>query len=138
MSDAASADDLAAALAALADGIIPPDARDAGAGVVNAGRRLAERVAAGVNATLYRAGVETAETLARQRDGRSVAALDATELHELIGRLRAAAPAFYKQLRMDVSALYLSDPGVWSRIGFPGPSTAAGGYPDFDQPQSRM
>jgi len=35
-----------------------------------------------------------------------------------------------------VSAMYLSDPAVWERIGFPGPSTAAGGYPDFDQPQS--
>jgi hypothetical protein len=29
----------------------------------------------------------------------------------------------------------MSDPGVWQRIGFPGPSTEAGGYPDFDQPQ---
>src|ERR1041385_3923811 len=36
---------------------------------------------------------------------------------------------------MDVAAMYLSDPGVWQRIGFPGPSTASGGYPDFDQPQ---
>jgi hypothetical protein len=44
---------------------------------------------------------------------------------------------FFRQLRMDVCALYLSDPGVWARIGFPGPSTAQGGYPDFDQPQRR-
>ena len=32
-------------------------------------------------------------------------------------------------------ALYLSDMGVWQRIGFPGPSSQSGGYPDFDQPQ---
>jgi hypothetical protein len=50
--------------------------------------------------------------------------------------LRDQCPAFFKQLRMDVSALYLSDPEVWQRIGFPGPSTDRGGYPDFDQPQS--
>jgi hypothetical protein len=36
---------------------------------------------------------------------------------------------------MDVCALYLSDPAVWQRIGFPGPSADSGGHPDFDQPQ---
>ena len=51
-------------------------------------------------------------------------------------RLRDRLPAFFKQLRLDVSALYLSDPAIWQRIGFPGPSTASGGYPDFDQPQA--
>ena len=54
--------------------------------------------------------------------------------HELT--LREQQPGFFKQLRMDVCALYLSDPGVWARIGFPGPSSAQGGYPDFDRPQS--
>jgi len=49
--------------------------------------------------------------------------------------MRVDAPGFFKQLRMDVAALYLGDPGVWRRIGFPGPSTDTGGYPDFDQPQ---
>jgi hypothetical protein len=34
---------------------------------------------------------------------------------------------------MDVPALYLSDPGVSRRIGFPGPSIEVGGYPDFDR-----
>ena len=29
---------------------------------------------------------------------------------------------------MDVCALYLSDPAVWRRIGFPGPSAETGGY----------
>ena len=39
-------DDIAA-LAALANGIIPADERDAGAAAVNAGPRLAEKMAAG-------------------------------------------------------------------------------------------
>ena len=30
---------------------------------------------------------------------------------------------------------YPSVAGVWQRIGFPGPSSQSGGYPDFDQPQ---
>jgi len=32
----------------------------------------------------------------------------------------------------------MSDPGVWHRIGFPGPSSDRGGYPDFDQPQTKI
>ncbi len=128
--------DLTAALASLADGIIPPDERDDGARGVGAGPRLAERVAAGVNAALYRDGLATAEAIAGRQFGKSVAALAAAEIHGLIGLLRAESPAFYKQLRMDVSAIYLSDAEVWRRIGFPGPSTASGGYSDFDQPQT--
>ncbi|MEY2427611.1 MAG: hypothetical protein QOJ40_496, partial [Verrucomicrobiota bacterium] len=54
-----------------------------------------------------------------------------------IAGVREKLPSFFKQLRMDVSALYLSDPAVWQRIGFPGPSTASGGYPDFDLPQTQ-
>ena len=55
----------------------------------------------------------------------------------LIGALSAAlAYRYFRQLRMDVCALYLSDAGVWQRMGFPGASSEAGGYPDFDQPQS--
>jgi Gluconate 2-dehydrogenase subunit 3 len=129
--------DDAAVLAALANGIIPADARDAGAAAVGAGPRLAEKLAAGVNAALYRAGLAAAATLAQARFGRAVTDLDAAQVHELVGALREQQPAFFRQLRADVCALYLSDPGVWARIGFPGPSTAQGGYPDFDQPQRR-
>jgi anti-sigma factor RsiW len=128
--------DLSAELAALADGIIPADDRDEGARCVDAGAKLAARVAAGVNAATYRAGVKTATALAREQFAQPLPSLDATQMHALIGRLKSESPAFYKQLRMDVSALYLSNPAIWQRIGFPGPSTAAGGYPDFDQPQS--
>jgi hypothetical protein len=129
-----SAPEDAAALAALANGIIPADGRDAGAAAVDAGPRLAQKLAAG--SALYRSGLAEAEALARGRFGSGVAALDAGQMHELLGVLREQQPAFFRQLRMDVCSLYLSDPGVWERIGFPGPSTAQGGYPDFDQPQT--
>jgi len=57
---------------------------------------------------------------------------------ELLGVLREKMPGFFKQLRMDVSAIYLSDEGVWERIGFGGPSSETGGYPDFDREQRRV
>jgi hypothetical protein len=125
----------AEALAALANGIIPADGRDAGAAAVGAGPRLAEKLAAGASAALYRAGLAAAAELAGAKFGRPPQQLDAAEMRELIEELRERQPAFFRQLRADVCALYLSDPGVWERIGFPGPSTAQGGYPDFDQPQ---
>jgi hypothetical protein len=124
-----------AALTALANGIIPADERDAGAAAVNAGPRIAEKIEAGTNASVYVAGLKLAQELAQERFQREVAELAPGEVNELIGEIRETAPGFFKQLRMDVSALYLSDPAVWQRIGFPGPSTASGGYPDFDQPQ---
>jgi hypothetical protein len=123
------------AIAALANGIIPADASDAGAAAVNAGARLAEKLAAGVNVAIYEKGLQTAALLAQSHFLKSIDDLSAAEMHELIGLLRSEVPAFYKQMRLDVCAMYLSDPGVWQRIGFPGPSTATGGYPDFDQPQ---
>jgi hypothetical protein len=124
-----------AALAALANGIIPADETDSGAAEVNAAAKIAERIAGGANAALYQQGLALAESLADEKHHRSVAQLDPAEVHELLAALRDRLPAFFKQLRLDVSALYLSDPGVWQRIGFPGPSTANGGYPDFDRPQ---
>jgi hypothetical protein len=126
----------AALLAALADGIIPADARDAGAAAVNAGPRLAEKLAAGTNAVLYRAGLSAAAALAQTRFRRTVPELNASQLSDLLAALREQQPGFFRQLRMDVCALYLSDTGVWERIGFPGPSTDRGGHPDFDQPQT--
>jgi len=123
-------------LAALANGVIPPDEIDGGAAAVNAGPRLAEKINNGFNAALYLQGLETAVAVTKEKFGRPASQLNPQELHELIGAIRDQLPGFFKQLRMDVSALYLSDPGVWQRIGFPGPSTASGGYPDFDQPQT--
>jgi hypothetical protein len=125
----------AAVLTVLANGIIPTDARDAGAAAVNAGPRLAEKIAAGANSALYRSGLATAAALAQAKISRPTEVLDAAQVHELLGMLREEQPAFFRQLRADVCALYLSDPGVWARIGFPDPSTAQGGHPDFDRPQ---
>ena len=128
--------DQARSLVALANGIIPADELDAGAASVGAGPRLADKIHSGVNAALYLRGLELAEKLAGGTFGRCVADLAPAEIHSLLGLLRDQLPGFFKQLRMDVSALYLSDPAVWQRIGFPGPSTRSGGYPDFDQPQT--
>jgi hypothetical protein len=124
-----------ATLEALANGIIPADEKDAGATEVKAAQRLAEKIQGGINTALYLQGLETANAVAQEKFARPVGVLNAGEIHELIGAVRDQAPGFFKQLRLDVSALYLSDPGVWQRIGFPGPSTESGGYPDFDQPQ---
>jgi hypothetical protein len=128
--------DQLAALAVLADGIIPPDEIDGGAGEVQAPARIAEKNRGGGSAALYREGLAIAASLAREIYGCGVPQLTADQTHELLARIRERLPAFFKQLRIDVSALYLSDPAVWQRIGFPGPSTASGGYPDFDQPQA--
>jgi len=135
MTDAQLNLDDIAALTALANGIIPADKTDAGAAVVNAGGTLAEKIRGGINTSLYLQGLKIADAISREKYGRAVGRLNRQQTHELIGELRDTAPVFFKQLRMDVSVLYLSDAGVWKRIGFPGPSTASGGYPDFDQPQ---
>jgi hypothetical protein len=129
-----SSDDVAA-LKALANGIIPADERDAGAASVNAGPGIGERIRRGVNGPLYAEGLQTADVVGREKFGRAVGKLDPREIHELLGALEKASPRFFRQLRADVCSFYLSDPAVWQRIGFPGPSTDAGGYPDFDHPQ---
>lgn len=131
-----SSDDIAA-LAALANGIIPADERDAGAAAVSAGPGIAERIRRGMNGPLYAEGLQIAEGVAQERFGRTVNVLGSSEIHELLGSLEKTSPRFFRQLRADVCSFYLSDPAVWQRIGFPGPSTDAGGYPDFDRPQSR-
>ncbi len=103
---------------------------------MNAATKIAEKIANGINAAIYQQGLALAESVAREHYNRGVAQLTASEIHDLLSDVRDRLPAFFKQLRLDVSALYLSDPSVWQRIGFPGPSTASGGYPDFDQRQT--
>ena len=122
-------------LAALADGIIPADERDAGAAMVQAGPSIAERMRRSPSAHVYVEGLRAARSLAHERFGRDVRKLDADAIRELLDAIRDQSPGFFRLLRADVCALYLSDAGVWHRIGFPGPSSASGGYPDFDQPQ---
>jgi hypothetical protein len=125
-----------ATLTALANGILPADDLDAGASAVNAAPRLAEKIAAGINASLYVKGLDVAQSISAVQYKAPAAELTPEQVHDLLTRLRDALPAFFKQFRTDVSALYLSDPDVWRRIGFPGPSTATGGHPDFAQPQT--
>jgi len=122
-------------LAVLANGIIPADDRDSGAAVVDAAGKIAVKVEAGVNAAVYLSGIDVADRLSRTHFDKAITELKPAEIHTLVSLVKAEVTGFYKQLRLDVTALYLSDPGVWARIGFPGPSTASGGYPDFDHPQ---
>lgn len=124
-----------AGLSVLANAIIPADSRDAGAALVNAGARIADRIAQGFNQKLYVDGLALARAQARSIFARELSELDQTEANAVLERLRESALPFFKQLRMDVCGLYLSDPTVWQAIGFPGPSVLSGGYPDFDQPQ---
>jgi hypothetical protein len=126
-----------AALAALANGILPADEIDDGAAAVNAAARLADRIEAGVHAELYLQGLETAQSIAFEEYSHEAGQLTPVEIERVLALLRERLPAFFTQLRLDVSAMYLSDPGVWQRIGFPGPSTRSGGYADFDQPQTQ-
>ena len=84
---------------------------------------------------VYVEGLGAARDLPRRTYGKAVHELDASQMIEFLTTLGTKAPVFFRQLRADVCALYLSDPAVWQRIGFPGPSTNLGGYPDFDQPQ---
>ena len=124
-----------ATLAVLANGIIPADDRDAGAAAVHAGPGIAERMRRSPYAYLYVDGLNAAYELAREMFAKAVDGLDAAQVSQLLTALSVRSPAFFRQLRADVCALYLSDPGVWQRIGFPGPSSDTGGYSDFDQPQ---
>lgn len=122
-------------LSALANGIVPADQRDAGAAAVHAGPSIASRMRFSPYADIYVDGLGQACDLAESMFSCKVSDLTAGQMHELIGALSEQSPAFFRQFRADVCVFYLSDPGVWQRIGFPGPSTDDGGYPDFDQPQ---
>jgi hypothetical protein len=135
MSDLIFTADQINAIVALANGIIPPDENDGGA-ALNAGLWLAEKIGRGVDVAVYGEGLQTAAMVARERFNASVSTLTADAIYELLGILRDQVPGFFKQLRMDTCAIYMGDARVWKRIGFPGPSTDSGGYPDFDQPQN--
>lgn len=124
-----------ATLSALANGIIPADERDTGAACVHAGPGIAERMRRSPYGQVYVDGLKAAQQAAQSAYGVSVQELSEAQMQGLLATLRASSPAFFRQLRADVCGLYLSDAGVWHRIGFPGPSSELGGYPDFDQPQ---
>ncbi len=125
-----------ATLAALAKTIIPSDDRDAGAASAHVGPGLAEKMRRGLFGELYAEGLMAANALALADFGHVVSKLDLVQLSTVVERLRLSHEAFFRQLRADVCGIYMSDAGVWQRIGFPGASTESGGYPDFDQPPS--
>jgi len=112
-----------AMLSHLANGIIPADDRDSGAASVHAGPSIAARMRFSPYADIYVTGLKAANDHVRTVFGKEVKALSPEQIHELLMHLSESTPAFFRQLRADVCALYLSDPGVWKRIGFPGAST---------------
>lgn len=124
-----------ATLSALACAMIPADEKDEGVAAFDPGRRLADKIEVDVNPAPYLKGLRIAEHAALEEFDRPIPKLDAAALEKLLGMLRDGAPAFFKFVRAEVCGLYLTEPTVWKRIGFPGPSIETGGYPDFDQPQ---
>jgi hypothetical protein len=122
-------------LAALAQGIIPRDDRDDGAAMFDPGKHLAQKMEAERNNAALIQGLEFAEATSQANFGRAARQLDAPALENLLAIVRERSPAFFKFLRAEICALYLSQPAVWKRIGFAGPSIQTGGHPDFDQPQ---
>src|SRR5450432_2599094 len=96
-----SLDDIAA-LSMLANGVMPPDSRDAGAAAVHAGAGLAERMRHGANGALYVEGLSAAAGFAREKFERGVSELSAVEMSELLGVLAESSAAFFRQLRADV------------------------------------
>ena len=80
-------------LAALADGIIPADERDAGAGLVHAGPSIAERMRRSPSAQVYVEGLQAARVFASERFGQDVRELDANQMRELLAALRDQSPA---------------------------------------------
>lgn len=127
-----------AELAALANGIIPADDRDSGAAAVHAGPGIASNIRFHPYAEIYLEGLEDADRFSQEMFDRGTTELDLRQMDELMSRLRDDSPVFFRFLRSDVCAIYLSDPGVWQRIGFPGESSFTGGYRDFDQDPSKQ
>lgn len=130
-----SIDDIVA-LTELAQAVVPSDHRDAGAAAAHVGPGLADKMRRGSFGELYREGLIHVRESAKLDFNKSMRQLDRDEWTIIVGKLQNERPEFFRQLRADVSAIYMSDPGVWQRIGFPGPSSELGGYPDFDQPPS--
>lgn len=121
-------------LTLLANTIIPSDERDAGATSVHAGPILGEKMRRGPFGELYFNGLSNTRSLAHKLFMKDAVDLDSQQRIQLVEQLRATEPGFYRQLRADVCAVYMSDPGTWQRIGFLGPSSDTGGHVDFDQP----
>ena len=99
MTEAAITLDDIAVLTVLANGIIPQDARDAGAAAVHAGPGIAERARHGASRPVYVEGLITAAQMAQEKFGRGVSELNAAEVHELLGVLGARGSATVDDLK---------------------------------------
>ncbi len=84
-----------AALAALANGIIPADDRDAGAATVHAGAGIAERMRRSPYGQVYIDGLKVASLLARDKFHSAVHELDSLQINELLSDLRDQSPVFF-------------------------------------------
>ncbi len=116
-----------AALSALANGVIPPDEGDAGAASIHAGPGIARRMRYSPFAAVCIDGLKAATELAQSKFECPLKALSVEQMQHLLECLSDQSPQFFRQLRSDVCLFYLSDPGVWQRMGFPGESTEFGG-----------
>ena len=72
------------ALAALANGIIPADDRDAGAALVHAGPSIAERMRRSPSMHIYVEGLRAARVIAREQFGQDVCELNSVQMSELL------------------------------------------------------
>ena len=150
MNETILTDDQIATLAAAADAIIPGDDFDEGVAPLGPGHVIATRVRYQPQvADLYVKGLRgIADSVGIMfGPGRRFADLSLVERARVLEAMRrGVAPGagwrevsshgFYLTLRADVCFVYTTDPEVCRRIGFPGESTARGGYPDYAQPQS--
>jgi ribosome-associated toxin RatA of RatAB toxin-antitoxin module len=135
-------------LEALAATMIPPDDFDAGVQDVGFASvvEMRARYEAG-KAELYETALRAVDGLAQSMFHKPdfvaltlaerTALLDAVRQNQVNGQLwgQIKPSTFFSALWEDVVFLYCTHPDTWQRIGFPGPSFEAGGYPDFDRPQ---
>lgn len=142
-------DNQIATLAAAAEAIIPGDEFDGGVAALSPGHAIATRVRYQEHiASLYLKGLKGLDDSVAIMfwGGRKFADLRLVERRRVLQAIRrGAAPgagwrevssqSFYNTFRADVCFVYMTDPEVCQRIGFPGESTARGGYPDYAQRQ---
>lgn len=138
-------------LEALAATLIPPD--DFDSGVQGLGfsdvAEVRARYEAG-RAQLYRTALRAVDQMAQTMFGKDgfvdlspaerTQVLDAVRQGKVNGAMwgNIQPKKFFGALWEDVVFLYCTHPETWKRIGWPGPSFDAGGYPDFDRTQTFM
>jgi hypothetical protein len=149
MSETILTDQHVAIIDAAAEAIIPADDFDAGVAPLGPGQVIATRVRYQAQAAqLYVRGLAALEqSVTIMFPGRRFGDLSLAERGRVLTAMRnGAAPGaawrevssqdFYRALRGDICFVYTTDPEVCRRLGFPGPSTTAGGYPDHHRPQT--